>query len=392
MKKCGKKVLAMVLCLGMLWGGGQAAQVPESEQLQQLTGIQAPSAILMSEDGTVLYEKDADTPREPASVTKVMTMLLVMEALESGQITLDEMVTTSAYAASMGGSQIYLKENEQMTVDEMLKSVAVASANDCAVALAEHLAGTEEAFVARMNERATQLGMTNTHFQNCNGLPADGHVTTARDIAIMSRQLIGHEKIFDYTKIWTDWVRNGTFGLTNTNKMINTYQGMTGLKTGYTTGAGYCLSATAERDGLSLITVVMGAADSQSRNADAAALLNYGFAGYQAVTITADQPIMPVKVLLGKQEYVLCQLEERPPLVLKKELVSTLEKELVMAPSLSAPVKAGARAGLLTIRSQGEEIARIPVVTAEKVAKKSPAGLFLELFTVCAMEREEGRM
>ncbi len=167
---------------------------------------------------------------------------------------------------------------------------------------------------------------------------------------------------------------------------------MTGLKTGYTTGAGYCLSATAERDGLSLIAVVMGAADSQSRNADAAALLNYGFAGYQAVTITADQPIMPVKVLLGKQEYVLCQLEERPPLVLKKELVSTLEKELVMAPSLSAPVKAGARAGLLTIRSQGEEIARIPVVTAEKVAKKSPAGLFLELFTVCVMEREEGRM
>ena len=246
--------------------------------------------------------------------------------------------------------------------------------------------------MARMNERAAQLGMENTHFQNCNGLPADGHVTTARDIAIMSRQLIGHEKIFDYTKIWTDWVRNGTFGLTNTNKMINTYQGMTGLKTGYTTGAGYCLSATAERDGLSLIAVVMGAANSQSRNADAAALLNYGFAGYQAVTITADQPIMPVKVLLGKQEYVLCQLEERPPLVLKKELVSTLEKELVMAPSLSAPVKKGARAGLLTIRSQGEEIARIPVVTAEKVAKKSPAGLFLELFTVCAMEREEGGM
>ena len=158
MKKCGKKVLAMVLCLGMLWGGGQAAQVPESEQLQQLTGIQAPSAILMSEDGTVLYEKDADTPREPASVTKVMTMLLVMEALESGQITLDEMVTTSAYAASMGGSQIYLKENEQMTVDEMLKSVAVASANDCAVALAEHLAGTEEAFVARMNAAGRTVG------------------------------------------------------------------------------------------------------------------------------------------------------------------------------------------------------------------------------------------
>ena len=392
MRNGGKRVLSLLLCAAVLGAGGQAAQVPPEQQEVRLEGIQAPSAILMGADGTVLYEKDGDTPREPASVTKVMTMLLVMEALESGQITLDEMVTASAYAAGMGGSQIYLKENEQMTVEEMLKAVAVASANDCAVALAEHLAGTEEAFVARMNERASQLGMGDTHFQNCNGLPAENHITTARDIATMSRQLIGHEKIFEYTKIWTDWVRNGAFGLTNTNKMIRTYPGMTGLKTGYTSGAGYCLSATAEREGLSLIAVVMGAADSQGRNEDAAALLNYGFGSYRAVSATPDQPIMPVRVLLGKEDQVLCRLEDRPPLTVRKEQAAELEKELLMLPSLPAPVKEGERAGMLVIRSQGEEIARIPVVTGGKVKKKSPAGLFFQLFTVCTMGRQMEKM
>lgn len=387
MKKGLKQAAAWVLCGALFWGQGLAVEEPPAGQETGLTGISAPCAILMDEDGQVLFERNADQPREPASVTKVMTMLLVMEALESGKISLDETVTASARAAGQGGSQIYLKENEQMTVEEMLKSVAVASANDCAVALAEHLAGSEEAFVAQMNQRAAELGMSNTHFVNCNGLPAPGHVSTARDIALMSRQLIRHKDIFNYTTIWMDSVRDGAFGLTNTNRLIRTYDGMTGLKTGYTKTAGYCLSATAERQGLSLVAVALGAPDIPTRSADIAALLNYGFANYQKVTVTPDQPIMPLPVRLGKQDYALCELEGSPELVIEKSKVSSLEKELEMEEFLTAPVEKGRQAGLLRVTAGGETLAEIPVVVSGGVDRLSLWGLAERMLSACAMRR-----
>ena len=389
MKKVWKQVLRRGFCgllCGLLCGGWVFAEQPEAQQAG-LAGIVAPCAILMDESGQVLYEKNADQQREPASVTKVMTMLLVMEALESGKITLGDTVTASARAAAQGGSQVYLKEHEQMTVEEMLKSVAVASANDCAVALAEHLAGTEEAFVAQMNQRAAELGMENTHFVNCNGLPAQGHVSTARDIALMSRQLIRHRDIFNYTTIWMDSVRQGAFGLTNTNRLIRTYDGMTGLKTGYTKTAGYCLSATAERQGLSLIAVVLGEPDISTRSADITALLNYGFANYQKVTITPDQPIMPIPVKLGKQDYALCELEGTTSLVLEKSKAGALEKQLILEESLTAPVEKGSQAGLLRVTAAGELVVEVPVVVSEGVEKLSLWGLTQRMLSACAMRR-----
>ena len=249
--------------------------------------VSAPSALLMEkETGTVLFAKDEHARLEPASVTKIMTLLLVMEAIDSGQLSYDTVITAPAHACSMGGSQIWLKENEQMTVDDMLKAVCVVSANDCAVALAEQVAGSEEAFVERMNQRAAELGMGDTTFQNATGLPAEGHLTSAYDIALMSRELISkHPDIRRYTTIWMDTLRNGASQLVNTNKLIRFYEGATGLKTGSTDSALYCLSATAERDGMELISVIMKGASSAQRFEDAKALLSYGFSTYALKTI-----------------------------------------------------------------------------------------------------------
>ena len=252
--------------------------------------VSAKSAVLMDvATGTVLYEKNAHEALAPASVTKVMTMLLIMEAIDSGALRYEDTVTASEAAAAKGGSQIFLKAGEQMSVTEMLKSIAVSSANDCACAMAEHLAGSESAFVDRMNARARELGMNDTHFVNCTGLTAKGHVTSAYDIALMSRELLRcHPDITHFTSIWMDTVRNGAFGLSNTNKLIRFYSGATGLKTGYTSGAGYCLSASAKREGMELIAVVMGCESSQKRTADCKALLDYGFA-----VLGRDTPVYP---------------------------------------------------------------------------------------------------
>ncbi len=256
--------------------------------------ISAPSAILMEkETGRVIYEKNADERLEPASVTKVMTILLIVEAIETGKITLEDMVTTSAYAASMGGSQIYLEEGEQMSVRDMLKSVVVASANDCAVALAELISGSESVFVAKMNARAQELGMTNTTFTNCSGLLDDRtHMTTARDIGLMSRELIRHDIVKEFTKIWMDTVRNGEFGLSNTNKLIYYYKGATGLKTGFTSRSMYCLSATAERDGVEYIAVVLHCETSADRFESAKTLLSYAFANYALISVYPDSALL----------------------------------------------------------------------------------------------------
>ena len=292
----------------------------------QAAGLQVAgkSSLLMDvATGTVLQESNAHEKLAPASVTKVMTMLLIMEAVDSGKIAMTDLVTASETAAAKGGSQIYLKAGETMTVSDMLKSIAVSSANDCACAMAEHIAGSEEAFVSRMNEKAAQLGMQDTHFVNCTGLDdgenAADHKTSAYDIALMSRELLkNHPGVKKFTTIWMDTVRNGTFGLSNTNKLVRFYQGATGLKTGFTSGAGYCLSATAQRDGMELIAVVMGAETSASRNAACKQLLDYGFANF-----TVIQPELPeaepIAVKLGKQDTVDAVLGETGGILLVKQ-------------------------------------------------------------------------
>ena len=334
--------------------------------------LAAPSAILMERTtGEVLYEQNADEKLRPASVTKVMTLLLVMEALDDGRIGWDDTITTSAAAAAKGGSQIYLEENEQLPLEEMLKSVVVSSANDCACALAEHIAGSEAAFVQMMNERAQELGMTNTHFVNCTGLDdgpdADEHLTTARDIAIMSRALLGHEKIKGYTTIWMDTVRDGKFGLSNTNKLVRFYDGTTGLKTGYTSGAGYCLSASAARGGMELIAVVMHCKTSPERFESAKALLNYGFANYALVDPMEPVQLEPVPVVLGKKDFVQPQAEGAGTILIDKALANAVTCTVELDEAVQAPVGKGQRIGTLRVEAGGKLLREIALTAEETV-------------------------
>lgn len=378
-----KKTIAIFLLAAAIFGifpaEIHAAEVP----------VQAPSCILIHDSGEVIFEKNADQQMPPASVTKIMTLLLVMEAIERGELNWSDMVVGSAHAASMGGSQIWLREGERFTVEEMVKCVAVASANDCSVALAEHIAGSEEAFVARMNERAQQLGMYNTNFVNCCGLEAEGHVTTARDIARMSIELLRHEKITDYTTVWTDTIRNGAFGLTNTNKMIRSYQGMIGLKTGYTSDAGYCLSGAAERDGMTLIAVVLRGESAKSRNSDVATLLNYGFANYVSLVITPDQPLMPVPVEMGRKESVAIALAEQPRLLLARSRLEGLIRTLEIAEYVEAPVKAGDMLGHFTVCDrEGKTVFETEVVAAEEVGRLGLTDLWSRLLSVLLLRGE----
>lgn len=374
-----KRLLCITLACALFCGVPCAA-----EETAGLT-VSAPSAVLMHPSGRVLYEKNAHEPLPPASVTKVMTLLLIMEALDEGAIALDDMVTGSAHAASMGGSQIWLKEGEQLTVDEMIKCIVVASANDCAVAMAEHIAGSEEAFVERMNTRAQELGMENTHFVNCCGLDADGHLTTAYDIALMSAELIKHEKIFDYTLIWQDTIRDGAFTLTNTNRLIRSYDGMTGLKTGSTSVAGFCLAGTARRDGLDLIAVVMKADTSGARNADITAMLNYGFANFASVTPTPDQPLMPIPVELGTQAEVPVELGEVQPILIEKSRLGELEKSIAMEESLRAPVAAGQQVGSMTVLAGGEVLQQVPIIAVQEVPFLGVWGIFRQMLQAICM-------
>ena len=336
------------------------------------------SAVLMEkETGTLLYEQNAHEQLEPASVTKVMTLLLVMEAVDSGRVSLEDTVTVSAYAAGMGGSQVYLKEGEQMSVAEMIKCVTVVSGNDCAVALSEHLAGSETAFVAQMNQRAQELGMEDTTFLNCTGLPAQGHVTSASDIALMSRELIlNHPSIREYTTIWMDSIRDGAFGLTNTNRLIRFYQGATGLKTGSTDSALYCMSATAERDGMELIAVVMKAPTTAQRFEDAKTLLDYGFANYALVNVYPDAPLAPIDVLLGTADQVQPQLARDCRLLVRRGEESQITTQLELAQDVEAPVEQGQVLGSLKIYV-GEDLRdTIPILSAQQVDRLTVPGIF----------------
>lgn len=343
--------------------------------------VSAPSAVLMEkETGTVLYEKDAHAKLEPASVTKVMTLLLTMEAIDAGQLSYDTVITASAHACSMGGSQIWLEENEQMTVDDMLKAVCVVSANDCAVALAEAVAGSEEAFVEKMNQRAKELGMNDTTFKNATGLPAEGHVTSAWDIALMSRELIlNHPDIRNYTTIWMDSLRDGKSELVNTNKLIRFYEGATGLKTGSTDSALYCLSGTAERDGMELIAVIMKAPTSAQRFDDAKALLSYGFSTYALETIVPQEALPPIPVELGTQATVQPVLGEGTALLLEKTQSAQLSQSVELVSSVAAPVAQGDVLGTLTVTAGEETVAQIPIVAGEAVERVTFSQMFSRL-------------
>ncbi len=354
-----KKGIALLCAVLLLASGARAVEVS------------APSALLMEkETGTVLFSKDEHKQLEPASVTKVMTLLLTMEAIDGGQLSYDTMVTASAHACSMGGSQIWLKENEQLSVGDMLKAVCVVSANDCAVALAETVAGSEEAFVERMNQRAAELGMTDTTFKNATGLPAAGHVTSAHDIALMSRELIlKHPDIRQYTTIWMDTLRNGESQLVNTNRLVRFYEGATGLKTGSTDSALYCLSATAEREGMELIAVIMKGATSAQRFEDAQALLNYGFASYALRKVVPDRALPPVPVELGAQATVQPVLGEGGTLLLEKAKAGNLAQSVELEEQMTAPVSLGDRLGTLTVTSGEEVVAEIPLLAGEEVPR-----------------------
>ena len=351
------------------------------------------SALLMdAATGTVLYEHNVHEPLAPASVTKVMTMLLIMEAIDSGKIGYSDTVTASEAAAAKGGSQIYLKVGETMTVSDMLKSIAVSSANDCACAMAEHLAGSEAAFVEQMNKRAQELGMEHTHFVNCTGLDDEAeaakHLTCAMDIAIMSRQLLKyHPDIKNFTTIWMDTVRDGAFGLSNTNKLIRFYSGATGLKTGFTSGAGYCLSASAQRDGLELIAVVMGAETSADRFAACKSMLDYGFANY-ALVEPRMQENASVPVILGKEESVRAVPAEAVQLLIDKAQRGSVTTDIALDPEVTAPVSQGQRLGTLTVRSGEQILAQIPLVAQQGIPRKTWGDIFLQLLRKITMAKD----
>lgn len=376
MKQTCAVFLSAVVLLGCLTVPAWAEDAVETAV--GAPSLEAPSALLMEkETGTILYEENAHEQREPASVTKVMTMLLVMEAIDGGRLAYEDMVMVSAHAASMGGSQVYMKENEQMTVRDMLKAVAVVSANDGSVAMAEHLAGSEDAFVSMMNQRAAELGMEDTHFVNCTGLPAEGHVTSVHDIALMSRELIlNHPDIRQFTTIWMDSIRDGVFQLSNTNKLVRYYEGATGLKTGFTDGARYCLSATAERDGMELIAVVMGAETSDKRFETAKSLLSYGFANYTLMDVYPGQALAPMDVQLGEQETVQ-PVQERPCRILvEKTDVDKVTTELTLAEDVEAPVEAGQKLGSMTVYVDGVERDVVDIVAECAVERLTIGKIF----------------
>ena len=377
MKKLGSAVLAAVLVFSLALG----AVAEEYE---------AKSWVLMdAATGTVLQSGNEHEQLAPASVTKVMTMLLIMEAIDSGRIAWTDTVTASENAAAKGGSQVFLKAGETMTVEEMIKSIAVSSANDCACAMAEHLAGSEAAFVEQMNRRAKELGMEDTNFVNCTGLDDDdaaaAHKTSAGDIALMSRELlVNHPDIKKYTTIWMDSVRGGSFGLSNTNKLVRFYGGCTGLKTGFTSQAGYCLSASALRDGMELIAVVMGSETSQKRFDACRGMLDYGFANYAHYTPSVPEGAA-VAVKLGTAESVDAVLAESGPILVDKGKLSEITAQAVLLPQVEAPVTAGDPVGELTIRCREEILAVLPLTAGENVEKLSWMDLFAMLLGRVAM-------
>lgn len=374
--KFWKRTVAIILSLFFI------AAMPTAVIALEETSITAPSAVLMEpETGKVLFEKNSHEIRACASITKVMTLLLVFEAIDSGKLSMDETVTASAHAASMGGSDIWLEEGETMTVDEMIKATVVASANDAAVALAEHICGTEEDFVAKMNEKAKELGMKETTFKNCNGLDEEGHLTSAYDVALMSRELIKHKDIFKYTGIWMDYLRDGKTQIVNTNKLLKSYNGITGLKTGTTGDAGSCITATATRGNLSLIGVVLGSASGNERFTDAATILDYGFANYSMYTPKApDEAITNIQVVGGMQGSVKTAVNETTPILIKKGEEKNITEKLNIPESVEAPVKKGDKIGSVEYTLDKKKIAESPITANGDVEEMTFWSVFAVVF------------
>lgn len=378
LKRCICIVLTMIMILATSFFSISALEGSGDNSFD----LDCKSAILMEANtGTVLYEFNPDFALPPASVTKIMTLLLVREEIEKGNLNYSDIITTSAYAASMGGSQVYLKEGEQMTVEDMIKSVVISSANDAAVALAEHICGSEDLFVMKMNERARELGMENTSFENTNGLDDTviNHVTSARDIAIMSRELIKYKDILKYSSTWMDSIRNGEFGLTNTNRLVRFYQGATGLKTGSTAKAKFCISATAERQGMHLICVVMGAPSSDVRNSIATKLLNWGFANYEIYNDPAED-LSPIKVSSGTENK--CHISTSGfSIVVKKGDAAKIEKTINLPKTISAPIMCGDEIGFVEYKLNNNIIGKSCVLSSQNVEKLNFYSLFIRILS-----------
>lgn len=340
--------------------------------------ITAPSAVLMeTSSGKILFEKNPHEQRPCASITKVMTMLLVCEAIDNGKLSLDDTITASAHAASMGGSDIWLEEGETMSADDMIKATVVASANDAAVALAEHLCGSEEVFVEKMNEKASQLGMKDTVFKNCNGLDEDGHITSAYDVAVMSRELMKHKMIFDYTSIWLDNLRDGKTQIVNTNKLLKTYNGITGLKTGTTNDAGCCMSASATRGDMSLVAVVLGCNSGKERFSDAAALLDYGFANFSVTQLKAPEDLpKTIEVENGMQGNIGIGCDVNASIVLDKNSSSKIVSKIDLPESIEAPVVSGQKLGTVTYSLDGNAVKSFEITALQDAEKISFASVF----------------
>ncbi len=372
MKRIVLAAMALALLLSLSPRASAAVTTPQ---------VAAKSAILMEKStGRILSEQNSHEKLSPASVTKVMSLLLICEALNDGRISLTDIVTCSEHAASMGGSQIYLEPGEKMSVEDLLKSVVLGSANDAVVALAEYLSGSEDAFVALMNERAAALGCQDTNFLNACGLDVDGHVTSAHDIALMSRALLlEYPDIRNYTTIWMDSVRNGAFQLTNTNRLIRSYDGMTGLKTGFTSRAGHCLSATAERDGMELICVVLGSSSSAERFDAARGLLDFGFANYTLCEVWPEGALSQIPVTGGRGEWVQPEILSGNSILIEKSALNGIEREVNLAQSVQAPVAAGDVLGEMIVRSGDTELLRVPITAAEAVEKLTLGDVFSKL-------------
>ena len=382
-----KKVISMLLAVFIIFAGAMTAageklvtpeelgQIKKAADIDPSLTITAKSAILMERStGTVLFEHDADKQMPPASITKVMTLLLVFEAMDAGKFTMETEIVASEHACSMGGSQIWLEPGEAFTVNELLKAAAISSANDACVALGEAVSGSEETFVELMNERAAELGMKNTVFKNCTGLDAEGHLSTARDIAIMSAELLRHPEIKNYSTVWMDSLRGGKTELTNTNRLVRFYKGCTGLKTGSTDGAGCCLSASAERDGMELISVTLGSPNTDERFAAGRKLLDYGFANFALVKMTPpEEYLAPIPVAHGTAETVQPICEEPAAFLLKKGQEAGVEQSVYLPEKLEAPVKAGDVLGRVTVTLSGGEIGGYDILAAEDVPRM---GLF----------------
>lgn len=391
-----KKFFILIICISITLslGGVSAATVSSECDISDIAvpidtsvtdavigtklDIKAKSAILMEVNtGKILYEQNADEKLPPASITKIMSLLLVMEAISDGKLTLEDVVSASEHACSMGGSQIWLEPGETMTVDDLLKATVIASANDATVALGEQIAGSEEGFVGMMNARAKELGMTNTNFVNATGLDAEGHISSAHDVAIMSSELIKHDLIKNYSTVWMDNLREGESELVNTNKLVRFYQGTTGLKTGTTSGAGYCLSATAERNGLELVAVIMSGETSQERFNGAKKLLDYGFANYEYTSIAPETATSELTVKKGVKKTVKIIVPENLGILLKKGDTSAVTQRVNLDQNLTAPIKKGDKLGRVEFYLNDENIGSVDVIANETVDKMSILTAFL---------------